>query len=243
MNTPFKPVIVALDFPDLDQALACVDQLDAHACRVKIGKELFMRAGPASVRALNQRGFEVFLDLKFHDIPNTVAGACRAAADLGCWMLNVHAAGGTAMMAAARGAIDDGEHRPLLIGVSVLTSLNDAALSEVGVSNTAQEQVCRLATLAVNAGLDGVVCSPLEITSLRDRIGADFTLVTPGVRPAGSTGDDQARTATPDDAITSGANYLVIGRPITQAAQPNEALAAINNACVEAHGRSNTERA
>lgn len=243
MSTPFKPIIVALDFPDLDQALALVDQLDAQTCRVKVGKELFTRAGPESVRALNQRGFDVFIDLKFHDIPNTVAGACRAAADLGCWMLNVHTGGGVAMMEAARDALGDDAGRPLLIGVTVLTSLDDAALRDVGVSHTADEHVRRLASLAASAGLDGVVCSRREVTALRERIGAEFVLVTPGVRPAESTADDQARTATPADAIAGGANYLVIGRPIVQAARPDEALAAINDACIASHGKLIAERA
>ena len=227
----------------MDQALALVDQLDAQTCRVKVGKELFTRSGPESVRALSQRGFDVFLDLKFHDIPNTVAGACRAAADLGCWMLNVHAGGGVAMMEAARKTLDDDVERPLLIGVTVLTSLSDAALLEVGVVDAVREQVCRLASLAANAGLDGVVCSPREVTALRERIGAAFTLVTPGVRPAQSADDDQKRIATPADAIAAGANYLVIGRPISQAAQPNKALAAINDACIAAHGKLIAERA
>ena len=238
MNTPVSPIIVALDFPDLDPALALVDRLDAKACRVKVGKELFTRAGPASVSALTDRGFDVFLDLKFHDIPNTVAGACRAAADLGCWMLNVHAGGGGAMMEAARKALDNNENNPLLIAVTVLTSLNDQVLHDVGVSSPAVEQVCRLARLAADAGLDGVVCSPREIAAMRDQNGAGFTLVTPGVRPAGSGADDQVRTATPAEAIAAGANYLVIGRPITQAVDPNEALLAINDACTAAHGKS-----
>ena len=164
MNTSFRPVIVALDFPNLKQALALADQLDPTECRVKVGKELYTSEGPASVRALITRGFEVFLDLKFHDIPNTVAGACRSAADLGCWMLNLHVTGGRAMMEAARGALMDTPDRPLLVGVTVLTSLDDTGLGEIGVSGSSKEQVCRLTRLADDAGLDGVVCSAQEVS-------------------------------------------------------------------------------
>ncbi len=226
-----KPVIVALDYPALDDALALADRLDPQACRVKVGKELFTRAGPQAVSTLVARGFEVFLDLKFHDIPNTVAGACRAAADLGCWMLNVHAGGGRAMMEAAVAALDGAPGRPLLIAVTVLTSLDDAALGEVGVGGGVAGQVERLAALTRASGLDGVVCSPLEIAPLRVRLGDAFTLVTPGVRPAGASVDDQVRIATPGSAVAAGANHLVVGRPVTRAADPAAAVAAINDEC------------
>ena len=229
-----KPLIVALDYPALDDALALADRLDPQACRVKIGKELFTRAGPQAVSTLVARGFEVFLDLKFHDIPNTVAGACRAAADLGCWMLNVHAGGGRAMMEAAVAALDGAPGRPLLIAVTVLTSLDDAALGEVGVGGGVAGQVERLAALTRASGLDGVVCSPLEIAPLRARLGDAFALVTPGVRPAGASVDDQVRIATPGSAMAAGASFLVVGRPVTRAADPAAAVAAINDECREA---------
>ncbi len=226
-----RPVIVALDFDTESEALALADRLDPAACRLKVGKELFTRAGPAVVAALCRSGFEVFLDLKFHDIPNTVAGACRAAADLGCWMVNVHAAGGPAMLDAARAALGSHDARPLLIAVTVLTSMDDAALAAVGIADGAAAQVLRLAALARDAGLDGVVCSPLEIAALRSRFGAEFALVTPGVRPAGGSLDDQLRIATPAAAIAAGATHLVVGRPITRADDPLAALLAIQTEC------------
>ena len=222
------PLIVALDFPDASSALALVTQLDPAQCRLKIGKELFTSAGPQMVRSLVARGFSVFLDLKFHDIPTTVAGACRVAADLGCWMVNVHASGGAAMLSAARAALGDAPDRPLLIAVTVLTSIDEAILHTVGVAGSVAEQVARLAALSADAGLDGVVCSPLEVGVLRAQRGAAFTLVTPGVRPAASGLDDQVRVATPAAAIAAGASYLVVGRPVTQARDPKAALATIN---------------
>ena len=218
-------IIVALDYPDADSALAMADRLDARQCRVKVGKELFTRAGPQVVRDLQQRDFEVFLDLKYHDIPNTVAGACRAAADQGVWMFNAHASGGEAMMLAARQALaDDG---PLLIAVTVLTSLDETDLAEIGVSANPAAQVLRLATLAESAGLDGVVCSPTDLHRLRESVASNFLAVTPGVRPVGASSGDQKRVATPAKALADGANYLVIGRPITAAADPMLALNAI----------------
>ena len=231
MQAIHSPLIIALDFDRLDDALAIADRLDPARCRVKIGKELFTRSGPAAVSALVARGFEVFLDLKFHDIPNTVAGACRAAADLGCWMLNVHAGGGRAMMEAAAQALADRSARPLLIAVTVLTSLDDAALRETGVAAGAAAQVLRLAALTRDCGLDGVVCSPLEISPLRAEFGAAFTLVTPGIRPLGAGGDDQVRVAGPREAVAAGANYLVVGRPVTRADDPAAAVAAIAAEC------------
>jgi orotidine-5'-phosphate decarboxylase len=215
MNT--SPVIVALDYPDAAAALAMASRLDPKLCRVKVGKELFTAAGPALVETLATRGFEVFLDLKFHDIPNTVAGACKAAARLGVWMLNVHASGGRAMMQAAREAV---EGRAKLIAVTVLTSLADADLADIGMTDGAEAAVTRLARLARSAGLDGVVCSAQEARALRAACGAQFDLVTPGIRLADGAADDQKRIMTPRAALDAGASYLVIGRPVTQAAEP-----------------------
>ena len=222
-----KRVIVPLDFPDAEAALALAARLDPKLCRVKVGKELFVASGPAVVGALQDRGFEVFLDLKFHDIPNTVAGACRSAARLGVWMMNVHASGGEAMMRAAREAIAGVARPPLLIAVTILTSLEAADLERVGFSGPVEENVERLARLARACGLDGVVCSAQEAPSIRRATGADFTLVTPGIRLEDSAADDQARVVTPREAVRLGANYLVIGRPITKSADPAATLEAI----------------
>lgn len=235
--SPERRIVVALDFPDAAAARALAARLDPRACRVKVGKELFTRAGPALVEDLVGRGFEVFLDLKFHDIPNTVAAACRAAAALGVWMINVHAQGGRRMMEAARAAIDDAGdaagRRPRLIAVTILTSLGDAELREIGYSDDAAAMVSRLAGLAEQSGLDGVVCSPREAARLRGERGAGFLLVTPGIRPADAEGDDQRRVMTPAEARAAGADYLVIGRPITAAADPLKALQAIRAAIGE----------
>ena len=222
-----KRVIVALDFPDAGAALAMAARLDPALCRVKVGKELFVAAGPAVVERLQASGFEVFLDLKFHDIPNTVAGACRAAARLGVWMLNVHAGGGSAMMRAAREAVEGFPKRPLLIGVTVLTSLSDAELGEIGFAGSAADNVARLARLAAASGLDGVVCSAEEATMLRETLGAGFVSVTPGIRLPGDAKGDQSRVVTPEIAVRQGAHYLVIGRPVTQAADPAATLQSI----------------
>ena len=222
-------VIVALDFPDGEQAAQFVARLAPGSCRLKIGKELFTREGPELVRSFVSQGHDVFLDLKFHDIPNTVAQACVAAASLGAWMINVHASGGRKMMSAAREALEGlGDRRPLLIGVTVLTSMSADDLRETGVDATPEQQVLRLATLARDAGLDGVVCSPREASLLRDRLGSGFRLVTPGVRPKGASLDDQSRVMTPAEAIRGGSDYLVIGRPVTRAADPVDALSMIN---------------
>lgn len=222
-------VIVALDYPDANQANELVARLDPSRCRLKVGKELFIRAGPAFVERLVNHGFKVFLDLKFHDIPNTVANACLAAADLGVWMVNVHALGGTKMMAAAREAIDSGRgERPLLIAVTILTSLGSRDIQEIGLTGDPGENVLRLANIANRAGLDGVVCSPREAGLLRRSLGNTFMLVTPGVRPAGSSSDDQSRIMTPAKAVESGSDYLVIGRPVTQAVDPASMLDMIN---------------
>jgi len=222
-------VIVALDFSDGDQARQFVDRLEPGSCRLKIGKELFTREGPELVRYFTANGHEIFLDLKFHDIPNTVARACQAAAALGVWMMNVHASGGSKMMSAARDAVDElGPDRPLLIGVTVLTSMVSEDLRELGVNADPGEQVLRLATLAKASGLDGVVCSPQEASLLRDEFGETFKLVTPGIRPRGASMDDQSRVLTPADAIRSGSDYLVMGRPITRAEDPASVLNQIN---------------
>ncbi len=235
MIAPGPRVIVALDFADPALALTLAEKLDPRDCALKVGKEMFVTAGPDPVRAMIARGFRVFLDLKFHDIPNTVGSACAAATRLGVWMLNVHAAGGAAMLAAARAAVDEAAAKrlatpPLLIAVTVLTSLKDADLRDTGVEGDTMRQALRLAQLTAAAGLDGVVCSAHEAKALRAARGPDFKLVTPGIRPAGSVADDQARIITPEAAIASGADYLVIGRPVTQAPDPVVALAAINAA-------------
>jgi len=217
-------IIVALDFADAASALMLVKRLDPALCRLKVGKELFTAAGPEFVRALVTRGYDVFLDLKFHDIPNTVAAACRAAAGLGVWMLNVHASGGSRMMMAAREALSNPAGGPLLIAVTVLTSMSAEDLSEVGVTDAPADQVLRLARLAQQCKLDGVVCSAQEASMLRADLGANFRLVTPGIRPVGAEAGDQRRVMTPVQALSAGATDLVIGRPITAAADPLVAL-------------------
>ena len=222
-------IIVALDYADAAPALALVERLDPALCRLKVGKELFTVAGPELVRALVARGFEVFLDLKFHDIPNTVAAACRAAAELGVWMLNVHASGGRRMMTAAQEALADLPKPPLLIAVTVLTSMSAEDLAEVGIVDAPADQVLRLARLTQNCKLDGVVCSAQEAAMLRASLGADFRLVTPGIRPAGADAGDQRRVMTPAEALRAGATDLVIGRPITAAPDPLGALKQIQS--------------
>jgi orotidine-5'-phosphate decarboxylase len=222
MNGP--RIIVALDFPDAAGALALAARLDPALCRLKVGKELFTAAGPALVEALTQRGYAVFLDLKFHDIPNTVAGACKAAAALGVWMINVHALGGRAMMQAAREALPAQASQPKLIAVTLLTSMGEREMEEIGVTGTPAQAVARLARLADKSGMDGVVCSAQEAAMLRRERGPGFCLVTPGIRTAQADGDDQQRIMTPRAAIDNGADYLVIGRPITRAPDPLHAL-------------------
>jgi orotidine-5'-phosphate decarboxylase len=222
-------IIVALDYAAAAEASALVARLDPTLCRVKVGKELFTAAGPAFVEKLVADGFGVFLDLKFHDIPNTVAAACRAAANLGVWMLNVHALGGRAMLEAAREAVATGAQSPRLIAVTVLTSMGASDLAEVGVAGTPEQAVLRLARLTQDCRLDGVVCSAREAAALRAACGADFLLVTPGIRPASAAVGDQVRVATPADAVREGASYLVVGRPITQAPDPLRVLEQINN--------------
>ena len=221
-------VIVALDFPDARSALDLASRLDPAQCRAKVGSELFAAAGPALVEELVKRGFGVFLDLKYHDIPNTVASACRAAARLGVWMLNVHASGGRSVLQAAREAIPPASSAPKLIAVTLLTSLADSDLAELGIRGPLDEAVLRLALLTQSCRLDGVVCSAREAAALRKACGDAFCLVTPGIRPADAAADDQQRVATPAEAIANGASYLVIGRPIIRAADPQGALERIN---------------
>lgn len=221
-------IIVALDYAEASSALHLVQRLDPQLCRLKVGKELFTAAGPQLVETLVDKGFGVFLDLKFHDIPNTVAKACEAASRLGVWMLNVHASGGLAMMQAAREGVVKSGQNPLLIAVTVLTSMDQATLNQIGVQGNLQDQVLNLAKLTQQAGLDGVVCSAQEAAALRASLGQDFCLVTPGIRPANAAQDDQSRIVTPTEALRLGSSYLVIGRPITQASDPLAALTTIN---------------
>ena len=224
----FSPIIVAVDFSNTKSAWNFIDKVEPKDCRLKIGKELFTHAGPDFIKQIQQKGFDIFLDLKFHDIPNTVAKAVAAAAELGVWMTNVHASGGVRMMEAAKDALYQyGKDAPLLIAVTVLTSMESSDLKEIGIDVSPLEQATRLALLAKNCGLDGVVCSAKEVQSFRTRLGSDFKLVTPGIRPAGSTPDDQRRIMTPQRAQAAGADYLVIGRPITQADDPSKALQTI----------------
>lgn len=227
-------VIVALDFPEQRRAMELVERLEPSQCSLKVGKEMFTRLGPGFVETLAGRGFDIFLDLKFHDIPNTVAAACEAAADLGVWMINVHASGGRKMMECARERLDKFQQRPLLVGVTILTSLGEQDIAEVGFTGTPQENVLRLAGLAEDSGLDGVVCSPLESAAIRQQSADSFMLVTPGVRPASASLDDQKRVMTPADAMRAGSSYLVVGRPVTAAPDPVASLQAINKEVADA---------
>lgn len=219
-----SPVVVALDFPHGDAALEVVDRLDPAKCRVKVGKELFTREGPQIVQAIHDRGFELFLDLKYHDIPNTVAKACAVAADMGVWMLNVHASGGPRMMTAAKEAVEQTGSGSLLIAVTVLTSMDKEDLNAAGISGEPIDHVVRLAKLTQGCGLDGVVCSAQEAPVLRQNVEAGFKLVTPGIRPADAEAGDQRRIVTPEKAMQDGVDFMVIGRPITQAPDPVKAL-------------------
>ncbi len=222
-------VIVALDYDDKVKALDFVSKLSPDICKLKVGKEMFTHFGPEFVSDLIKRDFDVFLDLKFHDIPNTVAKACKAAADLGVWMVNVHASGGPKMMDAARLAIESaGDSRPKLISVTMLTSMDAEQMKAVGITVSPQEQVLRLAKLTKESGLDGVVCSAQEAKAIKAACGQAFCLVTPGIRPAGSNQDDQSRVMTPVEAICAGSDYLVIGRPVTKSIDPVATLTEIN---------------
>ena len=222
-----KPILVALDFDNAQQTMELVDRLQPERCRLKVGKELFTSEGPQLVEALQNKGFDIFLDLKFHDIPNTVAKAVKAAGNLGVWMVNVHASGGQRMMEAARESLANFQTKPELIAVTVLTSMEQSDLAGIGLNIDPQEQVKRLAKLTQESGLDGVVCSAQEATILKDLCGQDFKLVTPGIRPSFAQQGDQRRVMTPAEAKIAGVDYMVIGRPITQAEDPIEALTLI----------------
>ena len=221
-------IIVALDFPDEASTMKLVERLNPDLCRLKIGKELFTRCGPDLVKRIVNSGYDVFLDLKYHDIPNTVANACKAAADLGVWMINVHALGGPAMLAAARNALSDADS-PLLIAVTILTSSSEDDLKAVGIEQSAKKMVRKLALLSKDQGLDGVVCSAQEVSELKTILGHDFILVTPGIRLPTDDAGDQKRIVSPVDAVRQGSDYLVIGRPITQADDPIQKLLTINS--------------
>ncbi|GAA0832442.1 MULTISPECIES: orotidine-5'-phosphate decarboxylase [Marinomonas] len=224
-----SPIVVALDYPTMAQSIEMAKRLDPSQCRVKVGKELFTTAGPAILEALHKLNFDVFLDLKFHDIPNTVANAVSVAADAGVWMVNVHASGGRRMMEASANALAQrADNKTLLIAVTVLTSMDQSDLAEVGIDLTPEQHVKRLATLAQSSGMDGVVCSAQESSMLSSELGKDFVLVTPGIRPAGSAQGDQKRIMTPSEAMAAGSHYLVMGRPITQAADPVAVLTQVN---------------
>lgn len=217
-----SPIVVALDYPTPKQAIEMAKQLDPTKCRVKVGKELFTASGPAILEQLHKLDFDVFLDLKFHDIPNTCAGAVAAAAELGVWMVNVHASGGERMMTAAAEAIANKQHKPLLIAVTVLTSMEQSDLAGIGLDISPQQQVERLAKLSKLSGMDGVVSSAQEIELIKNICGQNFITITPGIRPAGSAAGDQRRIMTPQEAVNIGGDYLVIGRPITQAENPKQ---------------------
>lgn len=226
-------ILVAMDFDNHTDCVALARRLDPKLCRLKVGKELFTSCGPAIVEELQTLGFDVFLDLKFHDIPNTVAKAIKSAANLGVWMVNVHASGGARMMQAAAEALTGCQRPPLLIAVTVLTSMEASDLRALDIETSVEEQVLQLAGLAKASGLDGVVCSAQEAPALRQSIGNDFVLVTPGIRPQGSDAGDQRRIVTPGEALSAGSDYLVIGRPITQATDPAAMCREINNSLVE----------
>jgi orotidine-5'-phosphate decarboxylase len=229
VKNSISPIVVALDYPTAQQAIAVAKQLDPSKCRVKVGKELFTASGPAVLEQLHKMDFDVFLDLKFHDIPNTCAGAVAAAAELGVWMVNVHASGGERMMVAAAEAIANKGHKPLLIAVTVLTSMEQSDLVGIGLDVSPQQQVERLAKLAKQSGMDGVVSSAQEIGLIKDLCGKEFLTVTPGIRPEGSAAGDQRRIMTPQESVNAGGDYMVIGRPITQAENPQQACIEIIN--------------
>ncbi|OAT31785.1 orotidine 5'-phosphate decarboxylase [Buttiauxella brennerae ATCC 51605] len=229
-----SPIVVALDYDNRDKALAFIDRIDPRDCRLKVGKEMFTLFGPQLVRDIQARGFDVFLDLKFHDIPNTTAHAVAAAAELGVWMVNVHASGGARMMTAAREALlPFGKDAPLLIAVTVLTSMEASDLADLGITATPAEHAERLARLTKNCGLDGVVCSAQEAVRFKSELGQSFKLVTPGIRPVGSDAGDQRRIMTPQQAQAAGVDFMVIGRPITQSANPSQTLCDIRASLVQ----------
>ncbi|MCB6185264.1 orotidine-5'-phosphate decarboxylase [Leeia sp. TBRC 13508] len=228
-----KRIVVALDYPGQDEALAFVNQISPESCRLKVGKELFTKEGPQFVEKLQSNGFEIFLDLKFHDIPNTVAQAVKVAADLGVWMVNVHALGGRRMMETVCERVSNLNQRPKLIAVTVLTSMEAADLTEIGLNYSPEEMVSRLASLTKSSGFDGVVCSALEAGMIKSMNGSEFLTVTPGIRPADASTDDQSRIMTPELAVKNGSDYLVIGRPITKSVDPVASLEAIRQSIGE----------
>lgn len=225
-------ILVALDYHDKNKALELIEQLNPQLCGLKVGKEMFTLFGPSFVKELVDKNYNVFLDLKFHDIPNTVAKACQAAAELGVWMINVHASGGRVMMEKAREALLETDNKPLLIAVTMLTSMNEQVYSELGYERSLADQVSHLAQMTLDSGLDGVVCSSWEAEQLKQQCGKDFKLITPGIRPVGSEQGDQSRIMTPQQAINAGSDYLVIGRPITKADDPYQALCEISESLV-----------
>lgn len=222
-------LLVALDFDDTQSCLEFVSALSPEYCRLKVGKELFVSCGPTLVEQLQQKGFDIFLDLKFHDIPNTVAKAVKAAANLGVWMVNVHASGGRRMMEAASDALEGFPNKPLLIGVTVLTSMDQSDLLELGVTQSPALRALELASMAKECGLDGVVCSAHEVEDVKARCSEDFLCVTPGIRPSGSEQGDQRRVMTPTEAVTAGSDFIVVGRPITQSEDPGWASRQISD--------------
>lgn len=225
-------ILVALDYHNKSKALELIEQLNPQLCGLKVGKEMFTLFGPSFVKELVEKNYNVFLDLKFHDIPNTVAKACQAAAELGVWMINVHASGGRIMMEKAREALQETDNKPLLIAVTMLTSMNEQVYSELGYERTLADQVSHLAQMTLDSGLDGVVCSSWEAEQLKEQCGKNFKLITPGIRPVGSEQGDQSRIMTPQQAINAGSDYLVIGRPITKADNPHQALCEISESLV-----------
>ncbi len=232
INQPAKPVIVALDFASAEKTLDFVQQLEPSLCQLKIGKELFTATGRYLVEQLVLQGYRIFLDLKYHDIPNTVASACKVAADMGVWMVDMHASGGRRMMEAAAEAVSNYSQSPLLIAVTVLTSMTQSELAETGINLPIDEAVVRLAELSRQAGMNGVVCSAQEATLLRQQLGQEFLLVTPGIRLSTDIKDDQRRIMTPKAALAAGSSYLVMGRPITQSEHPSALLQQINQGLI-----------
>lgn len=220
-------IIVALDFGSLSETEDFLKKVKGQNCRVKVGKELFTNEGPNVIKLIQQYGFEIFLDLKFHDIPNTVSRAIKASCNLGIWMVNVHASGGKQMLLAAREAVDSSSNKPILIAVTILTSYDNYSFQELGFKNNLLDQIAYLATLSENSGMDGIVCSANDIPSIKPLVKEKFQFVTPGIRLANSN-DDQKRVTTPEDAITQGSNYLVIGRPITSSEDPAALIEKIN---------------
>lgn len=228
MSHKKPPIIVALDFDAQSEAEALLEKLDPNLCHIKIGKQMFTQWGPEWVKKIRALGFEVFLDLKYHDIPNTVQGACYSAARLGAWMINVHAQGGVAMLKAAKEGVkraaEETGRKPLLIGVTILTSLSESDLPSLGLQGSIMDNVLRLAGLCQEAGLDGVVCSAQEVAPIKAKFGSQFLCITPGIRLNQQHTQDQSRVLTPREAIQSGSDYLVVGRPITQSDHPEQVL-------------------